>query len=313
MRNLSVALGRRLLPNLTEDEPNKEGFRAWLDEGSYYVGPGSDPESVVLKNVNLGELVPYISFDFERFALSGLETLLFCAPEPKRPKAIGWPLLKIYYSSFFGAHAIMRATGQGVIRVEGRQARRVSEVAAIFDPALTVVPGSYAFQLVQNSDRSIDVVLRRIADSGGAHDQFWRRFYAYLSEVSSSVALAKEPDASSVVAEVTEIQSLLVSNGLSAGTWLSFVRNQINYQHGHGAWFPYGAPKSLANSVSRVGLAASSSIRLDVNSSKDPIGAFLACCRVISAINVDLSELLCRRPKAQRFGRLWGRLLSEAA
>jgi hypothetical protein len=313
MRNLSIALGRRILPRLTEGDPLGNGIRTWLDTGSYYVEAGVRPDSIVLKNVSLPELLPYLSYDFERFAFSGLESLLFCLAELAKPKAIGWPLLKLYYSSFFGAHAVMRATGQAVTRIETRQAKRISDIAAVFGAGIEVGAGSYGVKIVQSADGPIDLTLARIGDSGGAHDQFWRQFYIYLTELGADVVKAAEPDAAAIVADISELQTLLVANGLSGGTWLSFVRNQINYQHDHGVWYPYGAPRATALSVARTKLTASSSIRLDYNPSKDPIGAFLASCRLISAVNVDLSGLLSKRPGAKRFARLWNRLTTEAA
>ena len=73
MRELSAALIRRLLPGLAESAARLGGMRAWLESGSFYVDPGVTPDSVVLKNVSLSELVPYLSYDYERFAFSSLE------------------------------------------------------------------------------------------------------------------------------------------------------------------------------------------------------------------------------------------------
>jgi hypothetical protein len=312
MLNVSAALSRRLLPQLVEEPPRPEGLRTWLEKGSFFIDEKSGPENLHLKNITLTELIPYLAHDYERFALSSFESLLFCSPEYNRPKAVGWPLLKIYYSAFFGAHAIMRATGNAILRIETRQAKRISEIASIFSPTLTITAGVYYFRMIQNIDNSIDVQLNKIADSGGAHDQFWKQFYSFLSTVTTKISENNEPDASAIVREIFEIQRLLSDNSrLPSGTWLSATRNNINYQHRHGVWFPYKLQAEASRSVSQVKLRDSLSIRLDYDTSYDPIQAFCACCHVIATISIDLSAILGKRTKNRRFIRLWNRLKSE--
>lgn len=311
MLDLSAALIRRLLPELTEEPPRVEGFRTWIETGSFYVSVGSSPDSIVLNNIALTEFVPYVSYDYERFALSSLESLLFCNPEAKRPKAIGWPIAKIYYSAFFGAHAIMRATGHGVLRVENAQASRISKLISIFVPNFQIGSGTYYSRILQNLGSSPDVSLVRIADTGGAHDQFWRSFYNFLAGIMTEVSTNNEPNATAAVSEASEIRDTLAANGFNTGTWLSAVRNQITYQHKHGVWFPfYSSPTEAVKHVRRIGIRDSSTIRRDYNAAKEPLQAFCACCQLIAAINIDLANAICERNNTRRFSQLWTRLKS---
>jgi hypothetical protein len=41
--------------------------------------------------------------------------------------------------------------------------------------------------------------------------------------------------------------------GATAGTWLSQMRNRINYQHEFGVWFPFGASQSEVSYVGDLG------------------------------------------------------------
>ena len=88
------------------------------------------------------------------FALSIWETISEYKANANRPKALGWPLLKIYYSGFFAGHALMRAVGQAIVRVEPRQAKRLTEIGQLFcGNPFSVSPGNYELRTEQASDR----------------------------------------------------------------------------------------------------------------------------------------------------------------
>lgn len=167
MLALSAALIRRLLPQLSADTPRPEGLRTWIQTGSFYLGPGTIADEILLLNITLTELVPFISFDFERFALSSFESVLHLAPEAMGPKALGWPLARLYYSAFFGAHAIMRATGQAVLRLESSQATRLSQIGLLYITGFKIESGTYHSALVQHPQLTIDTKLRKLSEAGG--------------------------------------------------------------------------------------------------------------------------------------------------
>jgi hypothetical protein len=311
MLELSAALIRDLLPNLTADQPEAEGLRSWIESGSFYVGVGPTPDSFVLQDVSLAEFMPYVSYDYERFALASFESLLCCGKEAVSSKAIGWPFAKIYYSAFFGAHAIMRSLGQAVLRLEAAQAARMSRLMSLYVPGLQIGSGTYLARIIQRPapDLLFDVLLAKISDSGGAHDQFWRSFYGFLAEFTNDVSVNNLPNATSIIGEVSEIQDLLSANGFNAGTWLSAVRNQMTYQHKFGVWYPFqNSPSEAVKQIRRVKVRASSSIRRDYNPKKHPLQAFCNGCHLLAAVNIDLADALSNRGKNKRFSQLWTRL-----
>ena len=313
MLAFSAALIRRLLPHLSEDVPRLDGLRTWMENGSFYLGFGRTSDEILLQDVGLTELIPFISHDYERFALSSRESLVFCTPEATRPKAVGWPAAQLYYSAFFAAHAIMRATGQAVFRVEKSQAIRMSQIASLYVPNLKIAAGTYCSRLIQRPGLSVDMSLVELPEGGGAHDQFWKSFYIFIGELTAEVSARNEPEATTVLGETSELQSILSANGFKGGTWLSSIRNQIMYQHKYGVWFPFQKSESEAvEYMRRPEIRDSSSIRRDHNTSKDPLLAFFACCHLIAAINRDLAKALCQRGKTQRFKQLWRRLESGA-
>lgn len=313
MLALSAALIRRLLPQLSEDIPRAEGLRTWIGTGSFYVASGTVPDEFLLQNVALTELVPFVSFDYERFALSSFESLLYCSVEATTPKALGWPIARLYYSAFFGAHAIMRATGHAVLRLEGPQAARLSEIGSFYVPNLKVGSGTYHSLLIQNSQLSIDKRLRKLPDVGGAHDQFWRSFYAFLGGIGEEVSASNELEATDVVGQTSEIRDILGANGFNGGTWLSAMRNQLTYQHKYGVWFPFQSSSAdVVEYIRRLDMRDSSSVRRDYDPAKYPMLAFCACCHLLATVSSDLANGLCQRGRNNRFKHLWTRLAKTA-
>ncbi|HKY18698.1 MAG TPA: hypothetical protein VJL82_07165 [Rhizomicrobium sp.] len=272
----------------------------------------SNPPCIRLKNVGIAEIVPYIAFDYERFSLSSLESYLFCT-EGGRNRAIAWPLLKLYYAAFFGAHSIMRATGCGLLRVDGSNARIVQEIAKAYSVTVDVNAGTYEFRLVQLADKSIDLELARVEEKGGAHEAFWKVFYLFLTRLASEVANNNEVDAQQTIAELAQVQALMGARGLTAGTWLSYVRNQINYRHEHDVWFPYGCTAAAKSLIARIPISDASKLRMDVDAGQKTVEAFTTCCASIAIISSELGKAVGQRSGTARFQRLTERLSQEAS
>jgi hypothetical protein len=281
-----------------------------MQKGSFYVEKSVPSGGVLLKNVVLTELIPFVSYDYERFALSSLESLLFCTLQAARPQAIGWPTSKLYYAAFFGAHAMMRATGEAVLRVESAQATRITNIASIFDPDVTVNTGTYLCGLTQKPQISIDLTVTKLDEAGGAHEQFWKCFYIFLDQLAKDVTKENEPEATALAAEISDIRGILSAGGLGGGTWLSAMRNQLTYQHRFGVWFPFqNSSGEAVEYVNQLRMKDSLAVRRDYNVSRDPLLAFCACCHVIALVSADVMIGLCRRlGKNNRLDRLLTRL-----
>lgn len=307
------ALVRRILPKLADGRPFDGGVREWLEQAKFQVVSDRGLQGIVIGDVSAPDVVPFISFDFLRFSFSGLESLAFCKTQATRPKAIAWPLLHVYYAAFFSAHSIMRATGSGVVRIETPLAKRVSEIAGLYGINVNFGSGSYVYKVKRNSNQRFDISLERSADTGGAHDQFWREFHAYLDDVGRAVAEADEPDAEKIVAEISEIQELLSGNSSLKGTWLSVIRNKINYQHDYNVWFPYGAPAKAISAVSDISLDPVFRVRLDHDHSKNPLQAFVSSCRLLTYLNYRICAAIRARSTHKHYRDLWAKLESENA
>jgi hypothetical protein len=213
----------------------------------------------------------------------------------------------MYYAAFFAGHALVRVTGQSIVHLEKKQTDNLEMLVALAGgPSLKIHTGTYHLQLLQNADLSLDARLRPLADNGGAHATFWRAFGNYLDELSNLVVANADPDANQVVAKIAELQRVLANNKL----WLSQIRNQINYQHQYGVWFPFSAPQPSVSFVAGLNFRGLANARLDYDQSKQLVQAFGSACLFISRLSYDVSHVLATTGSAQKapFGRNWKRL-----
>jgi len=229
-----------------------------------------------------------------------------------KDKLVGWPLLKLYYAGFFAAHAIMRATGESVSRFEEAQTKTLNDLISLYlTPAFNFHSGTFHTSIVQHKDTSIDVIIEKASDDsrGGAHGQFWKIFLAYLAKVQQSVTDSKEMQSTAVSVIITELTTLLKAQSSTNGNWLSTMRNSINYQHEFQVWFP-GDSKSVAHeALEGATLKDTASVRLDINTKKEPLRAFINGAQYITLVSFDLAETFSNRSKNQyHFQNRWSRL-----
>lgn len=314
MSALAAALHKRSLPELAISNPRDNGIRQWLTSGSFQIDGSSVPEKLLLRNIILSEFVTYQLYDFQRFSLSSFETFAFCKIDPTRPRALSWPLLKMYYAGFFGGHAIMRSTGQAILRLDASQTSKLSILAQFAcGQNFIVSPGTFQLRLIQNANLSLDVELSAVSESGGAHAVFWRAFKNYLEKLSIDVVADGDPDANSVIGKISDLQSVLSGKGAAAGTWLSQMRNRINYQHEFGVWFPFGAAQSEVTYIGALNLKTIPNVRFDYDQNVQSIHAFCSGSLFTARLSFDIAYLLVANSGNRKgaFARNWSRLYEE--
>lgn len=310
MADLFPNLSRSILPRLGQDIATDGGIRQWLIKGGYQASPLSSGTEVTLENVSTEELVRYIAFDYERFALSSWESFCLSPLDGAQHQLVGWPLLKLYYSGFFAAHAILRCGGQGVVKLESAQAetlRGVIEIVTGSAPDLKA--GMYIYSVNENASGQVSMVLKPYVEGGGVHESFWRYFASYLEALSKDAVSKGSPDAASFLAGVSEITPLLKRGAGKNSVWYSAIRNEINYQHLHGVWYPPKKAKINTSAINAVKLLGSSSVRLDYSATTAPLNAFLNLSQYLACLNYELAEYISARSTAARhFGSNWRRL-----
>jgi hypothetical protein len=76
---------------------------------------------------------------------------------------------------------------------------------------------------------------------GGVHIQFWVGFLKFLDAIEKEIATGPliSDDKRAARKELIELREVLTRTNRPNGSWLSEVRNAVNYRFEKGVWFPY--------------------------------------------------------------------------
>lgn len=182
------------------------------------------------------ELYKAFTPDFQRFAFSSFETFSLASLERANSFSMGWPLLKLYYSAFFAAHAMTRATGHGHINLDRRAVKAVNDYLSLIGNPHQLGSGSYSISIREGPGNSF-LELEPSTKGSGVHDNFWQYFCSYLDDLATQAIQDALPSANSFLRETNALKSCIKDDS-KAGVWFSATRNAINYRHEYDCWLP---------------------------------------------------------------------------
>jgi len=278
--------------------PTVAGVESWLMTGAYTWLP-SPAEFIQLDiSGNTDSLAEAFASEVARFSCAAYESLLDAAPGAHADQSLGWALVRYYYATFYAAHALLRVSGQSVIMMAAQTASTLNSIGGQY---LGVSPGiTEGLHLVQIDplSRSHVLISKIEASRRGSHEQMWKLFLALVVGLERQLILTQgqSHDAQVAVQILTELRTQLCRRGKNNGAWLSSVRNDLNYQHGHGVWFPYRVTKRAANALmAKMQLwIPTTPYGYEISKVSDDLGYFVDSCnvmiRLLTAALNDLSE-----------------------
>src|ERR1044072_569117 len=213
-------------------------LKAWVANQEYYIDADITRTSFSLRIVN-ENFFRAISKDCDRFSMASIESL--CAIQPNRVFArnSSWPIINAYYAGFFAAHALLRIFGVSFSQLSNSHVRKVWEFAKVVgrDNGVVSIEEGFYEGIFSKTDHTI--TFQKLKDS---HADLWKCFLHLLQRLIDIVpsTSASTPDKLRTMELLAEIKSVISQHpGGSQGNWLSIIRNNVNYQGGYGAWFPY--------------------------------------------------------------------------
>ena len=307
MPSLVPSLVTGALPRLGVDPAVQGGFEKWLSAAT--ITPLISPNLSIWRYsvTDLDELIPFLAFDFERFSLATAESFLRATQNPARGlNHAGWRLLELYYSAFFAAHALMRSQGAAVATISAATAKRVSDIATLYDPNIIALQAGTWFYRVRVSDDETYIEFRSAVSGAGVHDAFWREFCSFVKLLAAEAVKNGLPDGADFVVGADEIASRIREAGDGSASWLAKIRNELNYKHAHSAWHPEPKHQTATSAITAVRLMRSDAIRLDASKSKAPLAAFASTCSYLSSLSFEVSSYLAERStRGAAFGQKW--------
>lgn len=219
------------------------GLAEWIRRGTYQITVPLQAGEFVL-DIPSGDsnFQRAIAYDLARMSMAAFESIGNIKQHLSMPKSLGWTIIETYYSAFFAAHALLRTFGISLTQLDTSHIANVQKIAVAYgvDNGQSLSNGFYIC--------IFDPLTRKLTcthegKNGGSHEVMWKRFVNTLQMFSNDILIRSglTTNQQSAAAKLSELCNCLKQNGCNAGTWLSTVRNQANYKHEFGAWFPYKA------------------------------------------------------------------------
>lgn len=297
------ALRPRWSPGLNNvKRPEFHSIESWLIKGTFgWLPAASGTARLDVRGSGIA-LTGALASEISRFSCAAYESLMDANPPGASPKALGWPLIRHYYATFYCAHALLRIAGDSLTFVSATTVTALNRVGGQYlgvSPQLTA--GLYKIKPDRNSPNVIELT-KISAGSGGSHEELWKQFLDFLTEIENSIVLTQGqvPAAIDAVRVSTQLRTHLCRQGKGNGAWPSGIRNSLNYRHEHGVWYPYTKKvQSCTDLATRLQQWKPGSPQgFDIGPTRDDLTCFADTCNVVAQLlTASLSDISFRSPQ----------------
>jgi hypothetical protein len=227
-----------------------DGFKAGYD-----VDADDADKSVLIDFRESQYVLTALAADASRFSCAAFQSIQSAPSDLIDKEVLPWGLVKLYYAAFYAGHAIIRLLGETCSYFERKQTNKLSALLDLYGrtPSFTVDAGYYHCS-VTSSVTGVKMVRTTGAGLGGSHELFWDIFGKRVVTVASSVLSGPLPvvEAQDVFLKLEAFRKITSCNGAFGDNWLSVIRNQLQYRHGLGAWYPTSLRKPERETLSRL-------------------------------------------------------------
>lgn len=268
----------------------------WLATGNY--APSVSGSNLLLAGFNKQDFLYALAFDINRLASAASETLRNIAEVKDIPKSLAWPYVKLYYASLFYSHAVLRIWGRSPSYFRTNELMPLRGILVAY--GITSFPFKLTTgQFLLHADlRATTVAVTDASGGSGAHETVWKEFVQALKDLQNTVEVASylTEDKNVLARQLTAFVALITKNG-SHQSWLSQMRNDIQYRQAEGVWYPYQGKLKTASLEKDVGdlLTGKAEMHKILSSSGADLAQFhSACCAVICfarGIIKDMSDI----------------------
>ncbi|RAK51475.1 hypothetical protein [Phenylobacterium deserti] len=226
-------------------------LKHWLKVGTYAVESLSTLDRIVLRPADIAVPLGALACDVNRTCISSIETAQSIAEVQGLPKSLAWMLIKLYYSSFFAANALLRIQGVSCSYLDIEEVlslRRVAHSYGMRDAA-KISSGQYLLTFDMAAREIVVEKNSRLA----SHEFVWSVYVAKIGEIRAKLsgALLASAYVKKVDLVLASLQDALNDQGRVNGNWLSQVRNAVNYRQELGVWYPYQGKRQAPRGEAR--------------------------------------------------------------
>lgn len=279
---------------------NSIDLKNWLVKGnSYQVSSQIKSDEFEISVYDRLDFLLPISQDCNRFSTSSIESVLKIENHSILPKNISWTLIKQYYSAFYSAHCTLRMLGYSLSQLDSDVIKQISNSATNynFKNGVNLENGYYLIDYSKDSN-IIKFKKIKVKKDGGSHVSLWKIYGEKMKFISNDLLLKFDNSDAQIISEKLDN---LISNlnyvGSNNYSWLSRIRNELNYKHGFGVWFPYNLPKPQVDMLKRNNnLWKSDLLKIELKSlTGKEIIRFSNTCQFIIGINNSICKDMSNR------------------
>lgn len=300
------------------------GLRKWLLDDQAFVPESYDSDhSIILDVCDPNRLLECLSKDIDRLSLAAFETV---SPnnKPWNKKFLAWQMVQLYYSAFYSAHSTLKICGFGLTQVDKGIFQHLSKRANLYGITFPVMDaGIYCFDYNMSISK---VTLYSVPRYNDSHKGLWHRYEDFIrvlrgTHIKTGTHNAEcvkirgegdgyplsvfqqlpQVDANQIAEQLEKVQNIINKNGDE--NFLSHVRNNINYNHQYGIWFPYIGFSAEYEKAENQTLYLDSPMAFSFDSLSDSeLVSFYKCCHFIISLNRELlMDLSARHPSNKSF------------
>ncbi|MEI2272577.1 hypothetical protein OHD16_10540 [Sphingobacterium sp. ML3W] len=231
---------------------NSVTFNEWIkSKNDYQINSQVLKDEFIISCYNRQAFLQPLSKDCNRFATACLESIIKIDDLQILPKNISWLLIKQYYSAYYAAHLILRFLGYSLSQFDSESIKSIKQVADLFSNlnGISIESGYYLIDFGKNS---FDINCKKIdvKKDGGSHVALWKLFGEKIRNISVDILTkVSNPEVQPLTNQLDKLLQNLSYVGSSDYSWLSRIRNDLNYKHIHGAWHPYDTTISCSSDI----------------------------------------------------------------
>jgi hypothetical protein len=242
-----------------------------------------------------------IAADCCRLSGSAFQTICSVSTDSFDRADLPWELIKIYYSAFYAGQTIIRLLGEGCSFFDGRHISRIDE----FGKAIGRIPGfrvdAGLYRCTVDADAT---TLSCVKIKGGTHESFWGVFGERMQAATEGVLRGPlvATDAQAVFGQLEAFARLIRRHG--SYSWLSTLRNDLQYRHYYEVWFPSSIGKRDRSTLSRLASQwKSDPMALNLDAARfGMLGEFvIACAFIVALCRILLTRVVERSPLKPSF------------
>jgi hypothetical protein len=199
-------------------------------------------------------VAPALGSDCCRFATAAFQSIAPVPNEIVDKDTLAWSIVKLYYAAFYAGNSIIRMLGESSSFLDRSHTNRISSMinAMGTNPNFRMERGLYHCTL--NPAASAVKYVKVGSSTGGSHEAFWRIFQNRIHSLSEGILLGSliPAEAQQVFAKFRSLELILNSSPQDIGGSLISIRNELQYKHSFGVWFPVQLKKRERETLGRL-------------------------------------------------------------